>query len=330
MRLVSIALGFALVWGCALSESPAVRPCASPNEPEGRSTASLSILPSLAAGVEIASASWRTSVSRDAGIPTEYLILTTTLQSGRRVTHDEIAIVYDAPGPHAIVDDLLLEPETGEHRLGIESPLLESGQRKSAMRFERLRSAYWLGQTSALGYCPRAVRVVPRRLLSVALTPDLGTTGGQRSRLARLPEHDAGSLVVLMDTLVTDAPASSLVVGTALNVTDSTLSDLVVGLVVSRPTARDDAQVENEHTSLDTLEYLIDSVRPHALAPFAGGFLDPRERIVKRAVYRVADVFDREIAGPREFYRASAARQATTARSLRRDACRTNTTTCAD
>jgi hypothetical protein len=246
--------------------------------------------------VEISRSTWRVGGEATDGANVEYLDLVTTLRANRTVPHDEIALVYDAPGPHAVVDQDLLEKGAQSYDLDPHKPFLEAGSLITVLKGRQLQSSYHIGRNSALTYCPRTVQVVPRNALALALAPNLLTSEGQGGRLR--PAKSGAPLVVIMDTLVNHM----LVVGAALNTTDTTLRDMVVGLVVSRDTMAHDPDTTRNG---DTLEYYVGDVPPHTVAPFAGGWKRTTEQVLGRVAYHSTDVHRRKISDGRHENRAS-------------------------
>lgn len=302
MRLPGVVVVSVLTTACYKTEKPVVQACRPPGWfKSAPSEGSFTILPSRVPGVQITNASWRTRGGSDEFVNTENLWLSTTVHAERRVPKEEVAIVYDAPGPHAIVDEILLEEGATEYNLGRSTPFLEPGGSKTVGHAISLRSAFWIGRNSALTYCPRTVQVVPRNSIALALAPELDTPRGQTARL-RLVEA-ISPLTVIMDSAFAKEPSSGLVVGAALNTTDTTLHDMVVGLVVSLDTITP-SLYEGGPRQADTLEYFVGDVAPHALAPFAGAFLRGTERIIGRVSYHPADV-RRRVATSAEINRAS-------------------------
>jgi hypothetical protein len=238
-------------------------------------------------------------------VPVEILTFSTTIHGDRQISQDEIAVLYDAPGPHVLLDATLLEEGRTEYNLGHSAPLLQAGGSKTIRQSREIANASWFSRASALAYCPRTVQVVPLSAVALALMPELRTPAGQAARLARFSAGQTPTLAVVLDTLVEDGPSGHLMIGAAVNTTDSTLNDMVVGLAFSTDSIL--SKRENPAQSLDTLEYFVGSVAPHHTAPFAGGQLTGDERIVSRVTYHATDVAGRRIAGARELHRASGA-----------------------
>lgn len=286
-----------LATACVVTEKPVVQACRAKNDSRpAPSGGELQVLPSEVPGVTITHASWQVGGERTDGAPIEYLDLVTTLRAEHTVPQDEIALVYDAPGPHAVVDHDLLEKGAQSYDLDRRKPFLEAGSQITVLKSRQLRSAYYIGKNSALSYCPRTVRVVPRNALALALAPDLLTREGQA---ARLRSAKSGSpLVVIMDSLVNHM----LVVGAAVNTADTTVRDMVVGLVVSRDTMAHDPDTTRNG---DTLEYRVGDVPPHVVVPFAGGWKRTTEQLLGRVAYHSTDVRGRQISDGRHENRAS-------------------------
>lgn len=292
MRLPVVVVASVLASACYVTEKPVVQACrtegdAGPAPSEG----ALHVLPSEVSGVALDSASWQVRGGSPDGGPVEYLILSATLRSRRTVPDQEVAVVYDAPGPHANIDEMLFEKNVEGRTRGPNEPLLVAGGHITVEMARTVRSGDVIGPHSALSYCPRTARVVPRKALALALAPDLRTPEGQAARL-----HSAkstGPLVVMMDSVLKDGTIDGFVVGAALNTTDSTLKDMVVGLVVRRDTT---VQEGSSRRSVDTLEYFVGDVAPHAVAPFSAGTLSYDERVIARVAYHSTDVHGRQIA----------------------------------
>jgi hypothetical protein len=217
--------------------------------------------------------------------------LSATLRSERTVPDQELAVIYDAPGPHANLDQALFEKDVEGRTRGPNEPLLQAGGHITVEMSRQLRSADVIGPNSALSYCPSTARVVPRKALALALAPGLVSPEGQAARLRSI--KSTSPLVVLMDSVLKDGTTDGFVVGAALNTVDTTLEDMVVGLVVRRDTT---VQEATSRRSVDTLEYFVGDVAPHAVAPFSAGTLSYDERIIARVAYHSTDVHGRKIA----------------------------------
>jgi len=302
MRLPVVVAASVLAAACYKTEKPVVKACGAPGFfGSAPSEGSFTILPSRVPGIEITNASWRTRGGSDEFVNIENLWLSTTVHAERRVPQEEIAVVYDAPGPNAIVDEILLEEGVDQYNLGLSKPFLEAGGSKTVGTVLQLRAAYWIGRTSALTYCPRTVQIVPRNALALALAPELETPRGQAARLRSIGA--ISPLTVIMDSVFQKEPSDGFVAGAALNTTDSTLRDMAVGLVVSLDTIAP-SLYEGGPRQADTLEYYVGDVAPHALAPFGGAHVQGTERIISRVSYHPADV-RRRIASNAEINRAS-------------------------
>jgi len=304
VKAIAVAAAGLFVTACWKTEKPVVHACGTPgvfgSEP---SEGAFTILPSRVPGLEITDASWRTRGGSEEFVYTELLSLRATLHASRTIPQDEIAVVYDAPGPHAFVDASLLEADRDQYHLNRAAPLVDSGGRLTVGLARELRSSWWIGPHSALTYCPRTVRAVPLSALVLTLVPELETRQGQAKRLRT--SRQTAPLAIIMDTLVDYGLGSDLSVGAALNTTDSTLHDMVVGLVVERPPGA--YQPEDGPPSPDTLEYFVGSVPPHALVGFGGGQFVGVWKVVRRVAYHPADVSGRAIAEKDEYHRASEA-----------------------
>jgi hypothetical protein len=254
------------------------------------------------------------------GAPHEYLDLVTTLRAERTVLQNEIALVYDAPGPHAIVDHDILEKGVESFNLDPAKPLLNADGQITVWQDQELRSSFFIGRNSALSYCPRSVRVVPRSGLALALAPDLLTREGQAARLRAV--KNASPLAVLMDSVL----KGGLVVGAALNTADTTVRDMVVGLAFTPDTV---AHNEVDSTrSADTLEFHVGDVAPHTVATFAGGRLWGGDHVLARVTYHSADVQGRAIAGDDRMNRASYALRTPSADVGVKVACKSQVAAC--
>jgi len=293
MRLPIVLVASVLVSACVVTETPVVQACRTTRDSgPAPSMGEFTILPSLVPGVEITHASWQVRGEKDDGPPVENLYLSATLRATRTVPQEEIAVVYDTPGSHAIIDDALLQENVESYNLDSARPFLVADSEKTAWYGKQIQASYRIGPNSALSYCPRTVRVVPRSALALALSPELETPQGQAARLRSAGTHSP--LTVIMDSVVQDRSGLGLVVGAALNTTDSTLRDMVVGLVVvSDSVAGNDAD-STRHA--DTLEYRVGDVAPHSLAPFSGGSMRFREGVTARVAYHATDVRGREVA----------------------------------
>jgi hypothetical protein len=129
----------------------------------------LRILPSRVPGVAISRASWVVrNEPGDHGLE-ENLYVVTTLRGTRRLSRDDVALVFDAPGPRAIVDTMLTEFDPADSTLTVGEPFLEPGRQVKVLTSEGLRSDAGLDSASALSYCPRTVRIVRRDALAQAL-----------------------------------------------------------------------------------------------------------------------------------------------------------------
>jgi hypothetical protein len=320
MKIHIAVAAMTLATACVVTERPVVQACRTENDSRpAPSGGELQILPSEVPGVAITSASWQVGGEKTDGAPIEYLDLVTTLRAERAVPQDEIALVYDTPGPHAVVDYDLLEKGAQSYDLDPAKPLLKAGDSITVLKGRQLQSSYYIGQNSALSYCPHTVRAVRRSALALALTPDLQTPKGQTSRLHA--PHPSSPLVIVMDS----ALKGGLVVGVALNTADTTLKDMVVGLAYTPDTVAH-TEVDSTRTA-DTLEYHIGDVAPHAVATFAGGWLEGGDRVIARLAYHSTDVGERMIAGARNMNRAShAPRKSAANRSG--VSCRPQTSTC--
>lgn len=316
MKIHIAVIAMTLATACVVTKKPVVQACRAVAPSKGDlSEGSFTVLPSLVPGVEITNASWRVRVEKDV-VPVELLTFSTTIHGSRQIPQDEIALVYDAPGPHALVDATLLQEGVTEYKLGHSAPLLQAGSSKTIRQSRDIGNASWFSRTSTLAYCPQTVQIVPLGSVALALQPDLITPGGQAARLAGYSGGRTPSLAIVLDTLVEDGPGGQLMVGAAVNTTDSTLHDMVVGLAFSTDSIL--SKRENPSQSLDTLEYFIGSIAPHQTAAFAGGQLTGDERIVSRVTYRSMDVGSRPIAGARELHRASGAARRTSLGASRR------------
>jgi hypothetical protein len=321
MRLHLLALASAFTTACVSTETPVVAACrTAAGVDTARSGGTLTALPSLLPGVQITQASWRTHASSGDGVATEYLVFSTTLHADRKVEQPEIAILYDAPGAHAVVDNGFVDEGAQQFQLSDDAPFLDAGARRTTTRAVPVRTGYRVARTSALDYCPRTVRVVPRNTIALELMPKLRTVEGRAALLQVATRADASPLVVLIDTAVSDGPGSSLVTGAALNTTDSTLTNMVVALIPATSGARS-PQEGAGRPSVDTLEYFVGTVPPNAIATFAGGWLNEGERIVARVTYRSTDVSGRPVAGNAHRHRVSEAGRDSRQRASRRAQC---------
>lgn len=312
MRLPLFVFVGAFTTACVTNETPVVSACRTTDGSGSASSGALTALPSLLGGVTITKAAWRTHASTPDGVPTQYLIYSATLHADRKVEQGEIALIYDAPGAHTVVDNAFFNEGADQFQLSNSAPLMDAGAERTVSRMVQLRSSYRIGRASTLQYCPSTVRVVPRSILALELAPGLRTAEGQVALLRRVLGKDVSSLVVVMDTVVSDSPGSTLLVGAALNTTDSTLTDMVVALVPTRTPGTE---------TVDTLEYLVGDVPAHAVVPFAGGWLNDGERIVGRTAYRSTVVKDRPIAGDVHQHRVSEAGRASRDRAVWRAHC---------
>ena len=170
MKAIAVAAAGLFVTACWKTEKPVVHACGAPgvfgSEP---SEGAFTILPSRVPGLEITDASWRTRGGSEEFVYTELLSLRATLHASRTIPQDEIAVVYDAPGPHAFVDASLLEADRDQYHLNRAAPLVDSGGRLTVGLARELRSSWWIGPHSALTYCPRTVRAVPLSALVLTL-----------------------------------------------------------------------------------------------------------------------------------------------------------------
>jgi hypothetical protein len=326
MRLSALAFACIVSVGCSAREASVVAGCLTPDGAKAAVGGTLTILPSRLPGAEITQATWRTQRGHADGVVTEYLVLTTTLRANRRIAEDEVALLFDAPGAHAIVDNAIVDEGAEQFQLSRNATFLDSGAARTTVRNVPLRSALVAGTESSLDDCPSTVRLVPRNTLALELVPTLETAEGRSALLRRTVSKNASPLVVVMDTVVADGLGSTLIVGAAMNTTDSALTDMVVALIpapVTRPGDSGGAPVA------DTLEYLVGTVPPHAVVPFAGGWLNPGDRIVGRTAYRATEIKGRPIAGDAEMHRSSEAGRALKMRARRGAECAANPDGCA-
>jgi hypothetical protein len=326
MRPIVLAFAGSVAVACSTREPPRVAGCKSTDGGKAAFGGTLTVLPSRLPGAEITQATWRTQRGRAEGVVTEYLVLATTVRANRRIAEDEVALLFDAPGPHAIVDNAIVDEGAEQFQLSRSATFLDSGAARTTVRTVPVRSTLVAGQESSLDYCPATVRVVPRNTLALELVPALGTVEGRSTLRSRDVTKTGSPLVVLMDTVVADGLGSTLVVGAALNATDSALTNMVVALV---PAATSQSRDSSGGPIVDTLEYSVGTVPAHAVVPFAGGWLKDGERIVDRTAYRSSEIKGRPIAGDGEMHRVSEAGRETRARARRRAECAANPDGCA-
>lgn len=317
-RLLLVLL--VLPTACVTKEAPIVLPCRA-------SAGALEVLPSLVDGVEISRASWRTHASNADMVAQERLILSTTIHARRSIAQGELAVLFDAPGPHAIVDESYFEEGATAYNLSATRPLFEAGATRTTVRTVDVSAGFASTPLSRLGYCPRTVRIAPRDRIALLLSPDLETVDGQATRIGRA--RSTSPIAVLMDTSVDFGPASTLVVGAALNTSDTTLRGVIVGLVTTKDSAPGAMSGGETAVSADTLEYLLGDVAPHELVGFSGGTVADGERIVQRVAYSSRDLRDREAAGEIPGHRASAAGMAGRIQAARRADCAAGRVMCA-
>jgi hypothetical protein len=103
--------------------------------------------------------------------PEENLYIVTTLRGERKLSRDDIALVFDAPGTRAIVDTMLTEFDPADSTLTVGEPFLVAGGQVTVLTSEELRTGAVVDLASAPSSCPRTVRVVRRNAVAAALAP---------------------------------------------------------------------------------------------------------------------------------------------------------------
>jgi hypothetical protein len=101
--------------------------------------------------------------------PEENLYIVTTLRGERKLSRDDIALVFDAPGTRAIVDTMLTEFDPADSTLTVGEPFLVAGGQVTVLTSEALRTGAAVDPASAPSSCPRTVRVVRRNAVAAAV-----------------------------------------------------------------------------------------------------------------------------------------------------------------
>ena len=170
MRLPVVVLAGALATSSVAASKPAAPECrTASNSQIAKREGSLRILPSRVPGVSVSRASWVVRNERGDDGPEENLYIVTTLRGKLKLSCDDIALVFDAPGPRAIVDTMLTQFDPADSTLTVGEPFLVAGGQVTVLTSEGLRSGAAVEPASTPSYCPRTVRVVRRDALASAL-----------------------------------------------------------------------------------------------------------------------------------------------------------------